>query len=263
MNIDEVNQSLAEQELPGTVTSQLAQVGWREKLAGVKELYSWMVDNMGFCREAVYLIFWETKKFKESNPKVNKAIYKIFMKLSEDIDDKKSILTPENVGLVVKLCVERLNDKNFSEKSIELLTRCFSVVNPKSILASYLDFLLTKPLNPKMCVELEEFFSKIMPLLTCKYLPFSEMMSYAKNTLNSKEASSRKVGMTIITNFYSMMGDEVRVSLDDVHPNVLKTLDGEFKKRSVNTKLEPTIEIVGNKKPVVAIEKKNTPLAFS
>lgn len=183
------------------------------------------------------------------------------MKLSEDIDDKKAILTPENVGLIVKLCVERLNDKNYWEKSVELLTRCCSVVNPKQILASYIDFLLTKPLNPKMCVELEEFFGKMMLLLTVKYLPHSEMMSYAKNTLNSKEASSRKVGMTIITHFYSMMGDKIRESLEDVHPNVLKTLDGEFKKRSVNLKLEPTIEIVGNKKPIVPSVVK-APLAF-
>jgi hypothetical protein len=66
--------------------------------------------------------------------------------------------------------------------------------------------------------------------------------------LNSKSSSQRKVGMQIVTNFYVMMGDKIREYLDDVNHNVLKTVEGEFRKRQVNLKQEPTIEILGNKK---------------
>ena len=174
------------------------------------------------------------KKWKEHNPKVNKAIYKTFMKISEDIEDKKLILCEENVSLIVKLCVERFNDKNFTEKTIALLTRCCSVVKPQALFASMIDFIQTKSLNPKMCSELEEFFSKMMPVITNHHLPFNELMNFAKECLASKQSTTRKVGMCIITNYYTMIGEKVMDHLDDVNPNVMKTLESEFRKRSVN-----------------------------
>lgn len=232
------------------IIDNLNHKGWETKLTGLKGLYQWLAQDqshMKYSQEALLLLRSATKDFKESHAKVNKGIFKLLMKMSENISDKKYLFTQYNIGILLDFVVKRMNDKGFTEAIKELMIRFFSECSPPSIIASFLDIIDKTTINHKMAAELLEFFARIMPLLTPKYLPFGDLLSFSKNLLSSKSASERKIGTEIICNYYSMLGDEIKDYLSDVNPSVVKTIESEFSKRSVDTTVSPTIEILGAK----------------
>lgn len=203
---------------------------------------------MSLCEEALLLLRASMKGFKEANPKVNKGVFKILMHLSEEIEDKKKLMTPTTGRILLEFIVERMNDKIFTEYIQSLAIRCFSVVCPKSFIATLIDIVNKRTtINPKMANDLVSFFSRVMPILTPKYLPFGDLVIFAKEQLTSKMSSSRKIGMEILSCYYSMLGDAIKEHLEDVNHSVLNTLDSEFSKRQVQLKPLPTIEILGAK----------------
>lgn len=247
MTIEEVEDKLRDIDFEQSVIDDLNNNGWEKKKDGLEKTLDWLADNSGFSEEIMILIRESTKHFSFSNPSFNKELFTGLMRISEDLECKKKLLNEENVRIMLEFCVERFNEKNFLNKIQDLIIRCCSMVDPKALVSTLLDLVKKKTFNPKMSETLNDLLAKMITILTAAHMPVVELIEFSKYTFDQKNGSIRKIGITVICQLYSNLGPKIKDYLMDVNQSIMKTLDAEMKKVTVNTKARPHVEIFGVK----------------
>jgi cytoskeleton-associated protein 5 len=247
MTIEEVEDKLRDVDFEQSVITGLNSNTWETKKDALLKTFSWLEDNAGFSEEIMILIRETTKSFSFSNPNFNKEIFCGLMRVSEDLECKKKLFNEENVRIMLEFCVERFNEKNFLNKIQDLLIRSCSMVDPKVMVSTLIDIVKKKTFNPKISETLNDLLSKLITILTATYMPVADLIEFAKFTFDQKNGSIRKIGTTIICQLYSNLGPKIKDYLQDVNQSIIKTLDAEMKKVTVNPKATPTVEIFGVK----------------
>jgi hypothetical protein len=246
-NYDDACAKLESMEFESSIIESLSNNQWEQKKVGLLKAFEWLADNLNYSEEIMIVLRHTTKGFTFSNPNFNKEIFSSIMEASEAIEFKKQLFCEPNVRLMVEFCIERFNDKNFLSKIINLMVRACSTVNPKAIISTMIELVKKKTFNAKLSESLNDFLAKMITTLTTNYLPITDLVDFSKYTFDQKNGSIRKIGTTIICQLYSMIGNKVKDFLADINQNVMKSLDVELKKITVNTKIIPTIEIYGAK----------------
>jgi hypothetical protein len=257
MNYDDACAKLESLEFESSIIESLNNNQWEQKNKGLLRAFEWLADNLNYSEEIMIILRHTTKGFTFSNPNFNKEIFSSIMEASEAIEFKKQLFCEPNVRLMVEFCIERFNDKNFLSKIINLMVRACSTVNPKAIISTLIELVKKKTFNAKLSESLNDFLAKMITTLTTNYLPITDLIDFSKYTFDQKNGSIRKIGTTIICQLYSMIGNKVKDFLTDINQNVMKSIDAELKKITVNTKIIPTIEIFGAKPADLKIMEPN------
>lgn len=261
MTIEEVEDKLRDIEFDQAVIDGLGSNTWEKKKEALEKTLDWLADNSGFSEEVMILIRETTKQFTFSNPSFNKELFSGLMRVSEDLECKKKLLNEENVRIMLEFCVERFNEKNFLNKIQDLLIRCCSMVDPKALVSTLIDLVKKKTFNPKISETLNDLLSKLITILTAAHLPVAELIEFSKFTFDQKNGSIRKIGITVICQLYSNLGPKIKDYLQDVNQSIMKTIDAEMKKVTVNTKARPHVEIFGAKSGAIVEAGQAAPVA--
>jgi cytoskeleton-associated protein 5 len=247
MTMEEVEDKLRDVDFEQSVIAGLNSNTWETKKEALLKTFNWLEDNAGFSEEIMILLRETTKAFTFSNPNFNKEIFVGLMRVSEDFECKKKLFNEENVRIMLEFCVERLNEKNYLNKIQDLLIRSCSMVDPKTMVSTLIDIVKKKNFNPKISETLNDLLAKLITILTAAYMPVADLIEFSKFMFDQKNGSIRKIGITIICQLYSNLGPKIKDYLQDVNQSIMKTLDAEMKKVTVNSKVTPTVEIFGVK----------------
>ena len=247
MTFEEVEGKLKDMDFEQSVLDGLASNTWEVKRDALGKAFGWLADNAGFSEEFMILLRHSTKNFNFPNPNFNKDFMQGLMNISEDMDCKKKLFNEPNIRLMLEFCIERFNEKMYLPKIQDLLIRACSLVSPKAIISTMIDLVKKKTLNPKICESLNDILEKMIFVLTAANCPVADLIEFAKFTFGQAQASVKKVGYTIICKLYANIGPKIKDYLSEVNENIMKTVDAELKKVTVNLKASPTIEIFGVK----------------
>lgn len=87
--------------------------------------------------------------------------------------------------------------------------------------------------------------AKLVDDLTLKFMPFKELVDYAKHSLGNTNPTARNAGGTLLKAIYKQYGPKLNDMLQDVKPQTLKTIQAEFEKIIVVEEIECKVEFRG------------------
>lgn len=222
--------------IPSSIIPKLKETSWKDKLAGLQDLYDWtkkQKDSVQDCYESIFrLVKTCLKDWKENNMAVNKLAFDLLNLISETTDiNRKSayiILTPA--------ALERLSEGKISESyTVCILTIC-EAVGPKFVV-THIVKSTSDCTKPKLFAECCTVISRILADFGIHRVVLKDIVDCCKLGLSQSNPIMKKASTSLLSTIFSFIGEALLPFLKDIKEATLKSVNEELSKveKSQNT----------------------------
>ena len=265
LSAEDAEIKLAELGLPETVIKGLNESDWKCKKSAIIEFSNWIEENSklvsNYSEHIIRVMKAKLKDWKESNMNLIKEALQFFLSLSKN---KDITFTKKSFSLLSNFIVNCIPDTKYNDLCCSIVLSYLEVVSPKFIITNFINCVLDpknpKSANPKTLSESAALLVKILDQVTIKFFPLKESIDFCKLMLSNSNPSVRTSSTNLLKDFYRQLGAPINDFLNDVNPNILKTLQTEFQQIVPVKNLNIKIEFRGEAETEVSHDISSNPL---
>ena len=215
-----------EEFVPEGIRTKLGESTWKLRLEGCEDLLEFLQkSNLTFDAEVIARVLKKKPGPKESNFQIVAKIFSIF----EILPRAESTFNRGVASELIPWLVEKISDPKLKSSASSCLSMYGEMLSLQFILKEIFEVLRTAK-SPKMisdslawvCIALNEF--------GVKGIRIPEVIDFCKNCLDSSNATVRTNAIGLLGIARLHVGPSVRLSLEDLKPTLLNSIDMEFSK---------------------------------
>ena len=230
---DDAENKLIELGLQESIIKGLNENDWKQRKSGIIELSNWIEENSklvaNYSEHITRMMKSKLKDWKESNMNLIKEALQFFLSLSKN---KEISLAKKSFSLLSGFIVSCIPDTKYNDLCCSIVLSYLEAVSPKFIIMTFINCVQDpknpKSGNPKTLSESAALLIKILDQVTIKFFPLKESIDFCKLMLSNSNPSVRTAATNLLKDFYKQLGAPINDFLNDVNPNILKTLQAEF-----------------------------------
>mmetsp|Transcript_27959 Transcript_27959/g.24626 ORF Transcript_27959/g.24626 Transcript_27959/m.24626 type:complete len:219 (-) Transcript_27959:375-1031(-) len=204
---EEAEIRIHEMGLPKTIMDRFNSNDWKEKKEAFVELGKWVPAHMDTLKPYTEHLFRyikaKMKDWKESNINIMKEAFPFLLTIIKNPDISFS---KQCFDIIAPFAINNLGEAKYNQPASELITLSCEVVNPKIAVKISLEVLQDaknpKAQNTKTMVEANNLLAKLVNDLTLKYMPFIELVDYAKHCFGNSNQGVRTASGNLLKAIY-------------------------------------------------------------
>ncbi|KAG8914017.1 Microtubule-associated protein, microtubule dynamics during spindle orientation [Tulasnella sp. 408] len=218
---------MAEELVPPQLASDLGDGNWKTRLAGMEEFITWLEGGNAETAECEVLFRFLSKKpgWNEKNFQVSAKVYAALAILAE----KSPTFSKSCVAISTGHLAEKLGDMKLKKPAGDALL----LFAEKTSLSFVLDQAyepMSKQKAPKVLADSIGWVGQALTDFGIAGLTLRNLVGFLKTALGNSNAAVRSSATSTLVTLRLFAGPGIKDLLEDVNPQLLATIEGEFAK---------------------------------
>ncbi|QRV72838.1 CLASP amino-terminal protein [Ceratobasidium sp. AG-Ba] len=230
--------ALAADLVPAQMQADLGDSAWKVRLAALEEMTTWLDEQLGGGGlESEVLIRFLGKKpgWGEKNFQVSAKVYALFAMLAE----RSPSFSRGSAALAIPHLAEKLGDMKLKKPAGDLML-LFAEKTSLSFVLSQAYEPLAKQKAPKVFADSLGWIKQALTDFGIAGLSMRSLIDFLKTALQNSNAAVRSSATSTLVTLRLFAGPAIKDFLEDLNPQLLATIESEFKKVDGQAAPEPT-----------------------
>ncbi|TCD69723.1 stu2 protein [Steccherinum ochraceum] len=228
-------EALAADVIPANFQAGLGDANWKTRLATLEEMTEWVQGSVAELDSEVVVRFLGKKGWGEKNFQVSAKLYGILSILAQDCPS----FGRSSVALCIPHLSEKLGDMKLKKPAGETLLLFAEKTSLQFVLGHAYD-PLGKQKAPKVLADALTWIEQALSEFGIAGLSLRALIEFLKNALKNSNAAVRTSATKTLVTVKLFAGSSVKDLIEDLNPQLLNTILGEFDKVEGNPAPEPT-----------------------
>ncbi|KAL4265310.1 CLASP family protein [Pleurotus pulmonarius] len=228
-------ESLAAELIPAQITTDLADSNWKTRLAAIEEMTTWLNSVIGDIDAEVVVRAIGKKGWNEKNFQVSASLYGILSNLAENCPS----FGRSCVALSVPHLVEKLGDMKLKKAAGDTLLVFAEKTSLQFVLNQVYD-PLSKQKAPKVIADAIAWINTALTDFGIAGLSLRTLIDSLKTALQNSNAAVRTSATKTLVTVKLFAGSSIKDLLEDLNPQLMNTISGEFDKVEGQATPEPS-----------------------
>ncbi|KAF9500899.1 ARM repeat-containing protein [Pleurotus eryngii] len=228
-------ESLAAELIPAQITIDLADSNWKTRLAAIEEMTNWLESVIGDVDAEVVVRAIGKKGWNEKNFQVSASLYGILSNLAENCPS----FGRSCIALSVPHLVEKLGDMKLKKAAGDTLSMFAEKTSLQFVLNQVYD-PLSKQKAPKVIADAIAWINTALTDFGIAGLSLRSLIDALKTALQNSNAAVRTSATKTLVTVKLFAGSSIKDLLEDLNPQLMNTISGEFDKVEGQPAPEPS-----------------------
>ncbi|KDQ33264.1 hypothetical protein PLEOSDRAFT_1091403 [Pleurotus ostreatus PC15] len=218
-------ESLAADLIPAQITIDLADSNWKTRLAAIEEMTNWLNSVIGDVDAEVVVRAIGKKGWNEKNFQVSASLYGILSNLAENCPS----FGRSCIALSVPHLVEKLGDMKLKKAAGDTLSVFAEKTSLQFVLNQVYD-PLSKQKAPKVIADAIAWINTALTDFGIAGLSLRSLIDSLTTALQNSNAAVRTSATKTLVTVKLFAGSSIKDLLEDLNPQLMNTISGEFDK---------------------------------
>jgi cytoskeleton-associated protein 5 len=212
--------------VPENIRTKLGESAWKSRLEGCEDLLEFIQkSSLTFDAEVLARALKKKPGPKESNFQIVAKVFSIF----ELLPSAESTFNRSVASELVPWLVEKISDPKLKSSASSCLSTYGEALSLQFILKEVFEVLKAAK-SPKMISDGLVWVCTVLNEFGVKSIRIPEVIDFCKSCLDSSNATVRTNAIGLLGVVRLHVGPSVRLSLEDLKPALLSSIDVEFSK---------------------------------
>ncbi|KAI0695900.1 ARM repeat-containing protein [Cytidiella melzeri] len=227
--------ALAAEIIPEGYAAGLSDSNWKTRLATLEEMSGWVESSAGDLDSEVVVRFLAKKGWNEKNFQVSAKLYGILNVLAE----RCPTFGRSSVALCIPHLSEKLGDTKLKKPAGESLLLFAEKTSLQFVLGHSYE-PLSKQKAPKVLADAVAWMDQALNEFGIAGLSLRGLIDFLKAALANSNATVRTSATKTLVTVKLFAGPSIKDLIEDLNPQLLKTITSEFDKVEGNVAPTPT-----------------------
>ncbi|KIM49151.1 hypothetical protein M413DRAFT_438317 [Hebeloma cylindrosporum] len=228
-------ESLAAELFPGSIMTELGDVNWKTRLAGLDGMTTWLETEIQALDAEVVVRALAKKGWGEKNFQVSAKLYTILALLAQQCPS----FGRSSAALCVAHLTEKLGDMKLKKPAGDTLLSFAERTSLQFVLGQAYE-PLSKQKAPKVLADAITWVNTALIDFGIAGISLRALIEFLKTALQNSNAAVRTSATKTLVTVKIFAGPSVKDLIEDLNPQLLNTITSEFDKVEGQTAPEPS-----------------------